>query len=333
MDGFGALTLQTGYVFDVLVEAGRVRGLHRRAARHLPGGFLGRTPDQALGLCRALYAVCPQAQQIALARAMERAMGSRATPAVEAARDAMLLAEAAATHGFSLLATWPRARGLPMRAAPLAALLSAVRAHAADPGAPAMRRVRQAAAEAAEEAATLPPPPTERASGAARLPVLSAAWFAASLADPGWRDAPTVDGTPREPGPLARLGRNQPLSDAGCAARHAARLAELGAIGAGQDILDPAEDSGGGGSGTAVVDTARGPLAVSVLLRDGRIARHASLAPTEWLLHERGALHAALAGLPADATLAPRAAAVLASLDPCCACELRLDGRTIARHA
>src|SRR3546814_14795102 len=53
------------------------------------------------------------------------------------------------------------------------------------------------------------------------------------------------------------------------------------------------------GSGCAVAETVRGPLAYWVRLAAGRIADLRSVAPTAWVLHPRGALVRWLPGLPA----------------------------------
>ena len=59
----------------------------------------------------------------------------------------------------------------------------------------------------------------------------------------------------------------------------------------------------------------------------GRVTDYRILAPTEWNFYPAGALAEELAAMPTGAGLAERARRVVASLDPCVACEVQL------RHA
>lgn len=79
------------------------------------------------------------------------------------------------------------------------------------------------------------------------------------------------------------------------------------------------------GSGCAVAETVRGPLAYWVRLAAGRIADLRSLAPTEWVLHPRGALYQWLPGLPA-AGAQQSARLALAAVDPCAVTAIELEG-------
>jgi coenzyme F420-reducing hydrogenase alpha subunit len=165
------------------------------------------------------------------------------------------------------------------------------------------------------------------------LPAVDAGWFAPRLAaDIGFSDAPTLDGTPAEVGPLA--ARRPPLIADAVAAwgptlatrllaaaldapviagrlRHTVdRLADDDA--ADVDLTRP-------GHGVGVVETARGPLAYFVAAADGRVRTLRSVAPTEWNFHAEGPFMAALGAAPrvADPLLAARLLA--ASFDPCVA--------------
>ncbi|MBW2401601.1 MAG: nickel-dependent hydrogenase large subunit, partial [Deltaproteobacteria bacterium] len=74
------------------------------------------------------------------------------------------------------------------------------------------------------------------------------------------------------------------------------------------------------------VDTARGRLFHWVEVRDGRIARYRTLAPTEWNFHPRGPLAQGLAGAPAkDLTTTRRAVGLLmTAIDPCVGIQLEI---------
>jgi coenzyme F420-reducing hydrogenase alpha subunit len=164
-----------------------------------------------------------------------------------------------------------------------------------------------------------------------RLPSMDATWFAARLTtEPRFGDAPTLDGTPAEVGPLAAQ-RHPLVADA--VAHWAATLATrllaaaldapvvAGRLGRALDRLvddDPIEfDPTRPGRGAGVVETARGPLAYVVEAADGRVRMLRSVAPTEWNFHPNGPFVAALDAAPRvpDPVLAARLLA--ASFDPC----------------
>src|SRR3546814_14021031 len=69
------------------------------------------------------------------------------------------------------------------------------------------------------------------------------------------------------------------------------------------------------GSGCAVAETVRGPLAYWVRLAAGRIADLRSVAPTEWVLPPRGALYQWLPCLP-DPGATQSTRRDLAAVDP-----------------
>ncbi|MQX35500.1 nickel-dependent hydrogenase large subunit [Roseospira navarrensis] len=150
---------------------------------------------------------------------------------------------------------------------------------------------------------------------------------------------PTWRGAPAETGPLARAA-GHPLiaavwAEAGpVAARLVARWRDLAAT---LDRLDkaPCHEDGSAalaatdsrGAGVAAVETARGLLVHRLVERCGRIVDWRVLAPTEWTVHPDGALSAALTG--GDATdrvaLDRRARRLVAAMDPCVACDIRIE--------
>ena len=156
-------------------------------------------------------------------------------------------------------------------------------------------------------------------------------WFADRLAaEPHFSDAPTLDGTPAEVGPLA--ARRHPLiADAVAhwgptlatrllaAALDAQVVAErlLRALEGLADDDPPDVDLRRDGSGAGMVETARGPLAYFVEIVAGRVTRLRSVAPTEWNFHSHGPFMAALDAAPRVADPAFAARLLAASFDPC----------------
>jgi len=172
------------------------------------------------------------------------------------------------------------------------------------------------------------------------LPSMDADWFAARLAaEPQFSNAPTLDGTPAEVGPLA--AQRHPLVTEAIAhwgATLATRLlaAALDApVVAGRLLRaldgladdDPVEvDFTRAGRGGGGVETARGPLAYFVDVAFGRMRMLRSVAPTEWNFHPDGPFMAALDAAPrvADPLLAARL--LSASFDPCVPFRIELAG-------
>lgn len=186
------------------------------------------------------------------------------------------------------------------------------------------------------------------------LSAMSANWFAARLtATPRFSDAPTLDDTPAEVGPLAAQ-RHPLVADAIAhwgptlatrllaAALDAPAVAErlLSALDELTDDDPVAVDLTRSGRGAGLVETARGPLAYCIATADGHVTMLRSVAPTEWNFHADGPFLAALAAAPKvpDPVLAARLLA--ASFDPCVpfSIELSADQRPpahteIALHA
>lgn len=160
--------------------------------------------------------------------------------------------------------------------------------------------------------------------------------LAALDADDAFAQAPRWAGEPVETGPLARRLAHPALAalvaehGGGVAARLVARLLELAAtVEALADGRIPARLHAWRlreGEAAAGVHTARGWLLHRARVRDGRVASHAIVAPTEWNFHPQGALVRGLAGLRAadEAAIARDATLVVASLDPCVACGVEL---------
>lgn len=334
-----AAPLATGYLLRLVVEAGRVTDVDHAGERALIGSsmLVGRSRAEALDLAPMLYALCPHAQKIALELAIEAALGEEEGEGVARDRDLLLLGELVAAHAITLLAVWPASLGERPLLAPIMAILEVSRtlpaalAGGAAHGPLADTLRDRAAMIAAASTATLPthkaprPPP-------APLPVLGAPWFADRLdAVPNFPREPSFEDAAAEPGALARMHDDPALQallteDAVDAARLAARRSELAAIGAGTVAMPARRAVAADGVGTAVVETGRGPLAVSVRLERGRISQYTSSAPTEWHLRRGGVLDRALIGLPDDADLPARVTSALAAIDPCCACRIELPG-------
>jgi hypothetical protein len=157
--------------------------------------------------------------------------------------------------------------------------------------------------------------------------------------------APTWEGAPRETGALQRRAGG-PLVGAllrrhgnGVLTRQVARLDELAAtVDHLQRLLGEVVPSGPGGiedpisgSGTALVEAARGRLVHRVDLVDGRIADYRILAPTEWNFHPKGALAAGLLTLPVDERLQRLAQLLIDAVDPCV--ESRVEVAEATGHA
>jgi coenzyme F420-reducing hydrogenase alpha subunit len=156
--------------------------------------------------------------------------------------------------------------------------------------------------------------------------------------DDGFAARPTLDGAPREVGPLAGR-REHPAVAAvvdefgpGILARMVARLvdvrARLAEAEAALSRLEPlaaAADGLAGATGvaTGAALTARGPLFHRVALDRGRVRSWTSVAPTEWNLHPGGALRS-LEGQPA-ARAEAAGRWLLAALDPCVPAEVRVE--------
>jgi coenzyme F420-reducing hydrogenase alpha subunit len=328
--------------------------------------LLGCTAREAAERVGRLYTLCGRAQRLAAEAAAEAAAGETAPAARLTQRDRLVLAEQAREHARQLLLS-PHGEadeddGLrPLRliakagedATALASAISQVlteyvlgeapgRWLARDPQ--ALRRWCEAAATAAARHLALArrnPGPT-----VVRTPLLPAlaTWGEDSirslalqaLGQPDFCVRPLWLGRPAETGALARLWGDPTLSawlgDLGrvSAARLLARLIELARLPERLIVGGPPVVrawSLGDGIGVAGVETARGLLLHVARMAAGRVADYRILAPTEWNFHPAGPLAEALRSMPAHAELAEHARRVVASFDPCVACQLEI------RHA
>lgn len=168
------------------------------------------------------------------------------------------------------------------------------------------------------------------------------AWFAARLRDPEFSASPTLDGSPAETGAIARAADHPAVARCledhgrGLLARLIARVADARASVDMAEQLAREQRAGAvvdavpkrvSGSGTGVVDTARGPLAHAIELTEGRVVAWRTVAPTEWTFHPEGVVREALLGAPAE-DLVRRARWLIAALDPCVPCAVRVHERT-----
>jgi Ni,Fe-hydrogenase I large subunit len=148
---------------------------------------------------------------------------------------------------------------------------------------------------------------------------------------------PDCGGRVFETGPLARRAAHPAL--AALAGRHghglltrlAARLVDMVlALQDAEELLQDLGDAGhaepatGTGAGLGLAEAARGLLIHRVELEDGRVRRYQILAPTEWNFHPEGPLVQGLVGAKAGDGLDWRARALVAALDPCVECSIRV---------
>lgn len=326
----------------------------------------GCTPQEAARRIGRVYSLCGRAQRLAAEAAAEAAAGEAVPADRLARRERQVLAEQAREHVWQLLMPTADQASAASDLTPLRLIAQAVEEEDAlattltrvltehllgEPPARWLSRNPEALRRWCEEAATAParrlaetlrdPDP---AVGRTRLLPALAAWrpdMIRSLArqavgKPGFCARPLWHGSPAETGVLPRLCDDPTLSawikgvDRGSAARLLARLVELARL--------PARLVGGGlpvvrawslgeGVGVAGVETSRGLLLHIVRLDAGRVTDYRILAPTEWNFHPAGPLAEALAAMPPGAGLAERARRVVASLDPCVACQVEI------RHA
>ena len=157
---------------------------------------------------------------------------------------------------------------------------------------------------------------------------------AETVQEHAWRltlDWPRLAGEPEDMELLGRmraLARSAPASDAAWGAARDALLSLVSSRLLGERA-DGWLESRSASDWLAWAEMARGLLTHVVEIADGRIARYAIVAPTEWNFHPAGALPAALEGaVAADDEQARRLLEATASaLDPCVALSVEL------RHA
>ena len=163
------------------------------------------------------------------------------------------------------------------------------------------------------------------------LRALDVDWCATRLAaDPGFGDAPTLDGTPAEVGALAAR-RHPAVADAvaqwgpAVATRLLAAALDLPVMAerlrrAFNELADDdpaAVDLTRTGRGSGMVETSRGPLAYLIDTAAGQVRMLRSVAPTEWNFHPDGPFIRALATAPILPDPVSAARLLAASFDPC----------------
>lgn len=349
------LFLQGGSVGRVDIASSRPQ-----LAQRLLAGCTAREAAERVG---RVYTLCGRAQRLAAAAAAEAATGEAVSTDRQARRERQVLAEQAGEHLWQLLMpTTNQANSGPdltplrliARAGEETATLAEALSHiltehllgeppaswlSRDPG--GLRRwceeVTTAPALCLARLLRDPDPPVTRTP---LLPALSA-WRSdairslalQALGQPAFCARPVWQERPAETGVLSRLWEDPTLSAwigtlGRCSTtRLLGRLVELARL--------PARLLGDGpavvrawsldeGMGVAGVETSRGLLLHVVRIEAGRVADYRILAPTEWNFHPEGPLAEALAGLPADTGLTERARRVVASLDPCVACQVEI---------
>lgn len=164
------------------------------------------------------------------------------------------------------------------------------------------------------------------------------------MAAPGysWCKAPRLDGQPMEVGAIARqVVDRHPLaldlvSDGGVLARVAGRLLELARTQIVMEALVDGLEPGAAfmakgtlprnGSGTGLVEAARGALGHWLRIENGKVAGYQIIAPTTWNFSPRdargtpGPLEAALAGAPVEGPVPLAVQHIVRSFDPCMVC-------------
>lgn len=316
------------------LSEGRVRDVACISTRPDDAGrmFLGLRPEVVTGRIGTLYSLCGRAQTIASLGAFEAALGIRITPAQQAARDFLRLAEILSQTMLKLCLGWTKALGLAPEPLPVRTCLEAEHGLEAAVMGDGWKRPGAGlgapdAAKAAEVAATL-----RSAVDTLFQPGGLADQLRNALADRGLQGFGAIAGDqPIGEGALARMWNDPAIRavrqthGAGLAARLAASLGELRALPdrIAQEIpaLAPCPDAAatGGGAGAATLITVRGPLTHTLRLADGRVAAYQITAPTEVNFAPDGPLQAALSGFAArDAAELKQAAELLVlAVDPC----------------
>lgn len=345
------------------VERVDIASSRPQLAQRLLAGCTAREAAERVG---RVYSLCGRAQRLAAEAAAEAAAGVAVPADRLARRERQVLADQAREHVWQLLMPTADRASAASDPTPLRLIAQAVEEEDAlattltrvltehllgEPPARWLSRDPEALRRWCAEAATAPaqrlaetlrdPDP---AVGRTRLLPALAAWrpdtirslARQALGEPGFCARPLWQGRPAETGLLSRLCDDPTLSawirgmDRGSAARLLARLVELARLPArlvGDGLPVVRAWSLGEGVGVAGVETSRGLLLHIVRLDAGRVTDYRILAPTEWNFHPAGPLAEALAAMPPGAGLAERARRVVASLDPCVACQVEI------RHA
>lgn len=326
MIGEGALRIG----LDVADE--RVRGVRVTSTRPLyPGrALVGQEIAAARELVPLLFPVCGMAHEVAFERAVAEAAG-RGQDEREA-DDAVVLAEAAASHVFQLAIPWRDAAGAPrdlvavreVRAA-VAELRRALLVHPPAAAAIAERIASRVLPFTTNSAPLLELVEREGksefgATKALRAAPLDVRAIGTKLAeDATFAAFPTVGGEPRDAscfaiggGLLARLHERRRRARA-----HLAALAATTERLADRRPRSRRAYAEARGEGVGAAETARGPLVHWVRVDDGKIVDLRVVAPTDWTFHPQGTLRDALLGASASPTLGRDAGWLVLALDPC----------------
>lgn len=330
MIGEGALTIG----LDVADE--RVRGVRVTSTRprNPARALVGHDIAEARELVPLLFPVCGMAHEIAF----ERAVADAAKRADEGrdADDAVVLAEAAASHLFQLAIPWRDAAGAARDLVAVREVRAAVaelrRALTAHP--PAALAIAERISSRVEPFTTGEAPLLELveregrsefgATPVSRAVTLDVRTIGAMLAeDASFAALPTLDGEPRDAscfaveadargGLLARLRARRRQAQTHLATLRATteRLVDRRAR-----SRRAYTDASGEGSGAA--ETARGPLVHWVRVDHGKIVDLRVVAPTDWTFHPHGTLRDALLGASASPTLRRDVGWLVLALDPC----------------
>lgn len=106
----GAPGIEGALAVRLTVAGGRVAAARVHVQRPLSAARAlgGRTAADALKLVPLLFSVCSTAQGVAALSACEQALGIAVPPAQRTARDLLVMAETATSHGWHILMDWPR---------------------------------------------------------------------------------------------------------------------------------------------------------------------------------------------------------------------------------
>jgi hypothetical protein len=277
----------------------------------VPRAFQGRTLAEAATLAGLIFAICPASQRavwqlVARGEAGQPDWDAVIDERVEGLVRTLALQAAPALLGDSFTDLARQAR-LAVRSGSWDVLAA---------------QAREAARIGRALAAACGPDPVGTAATGQVAPVRPEPLYEALLDDPGFAARPTWQGRPCEVGPLAMAGSGGPP---GPAARFTAMALLLEEWTGGLDSASAREalartgvvQIDQGSRRAASILTSRGPLILAVRLGDdGRAARAASLAPTEWHFHPDGALADAVVGVP-QAEAEATARRVIMSLDAC----------------
>lgn len=304
------------------VVAAKVISKRPPAARML----VGQTAVSAVALVPRLFSLCGRAQGVAARLAWEAARSELGDTASRAGDLRDVLLEVIGEHLWRLLLDWPAVLGLATRKAEFIAwrkrLLTVADQASAEAFGDELRRWLN-------DEPPLVVPPFCTSAPAVLLPMLTAAEWASQSIDENFAMRPSYSGLVAETGPLARLAHTSEVAillaeGKLLAARVLARCAELRLLATALDQpqlitgwLDAATLAPG--VGLARVETARGLLLHLMQVNDGKVARYAIVAPTEWNFHPQGAFVREIVACPAvdRAEAGMQAQRLALALDPC----------------